>query len=103
MENNPTAGLAAIAQLGQAALDAIYAEVAIQHPRHREFEALVTSASADPEPGDDMLDRAAAMLGTDFQGVIAYSVKVFQAGAERQRAVNEYTVARRMLEAVGVV
>ncbi|WNN95248.1 hypothetical protein SEA_TINYMAN4_47 [Microbacterium phage Tinyman4] len=100
-DQNPvnTSALSEIDRLGQKVLDAIWAEEALYNGnRDAVVQLLQVDPSADP---DGSLEQMGVLLGTgDASATIRRSIEIWQKGSEREQAVREYLMARRLLASV---
>ncbi|QBZ73230.1 hypothetical protein SEA_THERESITA_41 [Microbacterium phage Theresita] len=100
---NAVGALSEIDRIGQAALDAIYAEEAAKHPRHKEAMAAFKKDPNSDQEASRSLDRVAEILGTDTEVAIRYAIDTMTTGTDRAQAVQNYIQARRLLTSVGLV
>lgn len=100
--NNPIGALSEIDRLGQAALDAIWREEACYGPHKQEITRLLHNAPEDA--GEETLDQMAVLMGVpDRSAVMKKAFEIFSAGMDRERAVNQYVMARRLLTQAGLL
>lgn len=99
---NPVGALSEIDRLGQAALDAVYRESEARGPRYREIDKLMQESEAmEPQA---VMEKLTELLGAeDTKDVFTKAISIFQAAAERDRAMTEYVQARRLLTQAGVL
>ena len=100
---NAIGALSEIDRLGQAALDAIWAEEASYGPNREAVIAFMKSAEA--ENPDTAIAHMGQLLGVgeDISTVMRKSLEISQKGVERERAVNQYVMARRILTQAGLL
>ena len=94
-----TSALSEIDRLGQKVLDAIWAEEALYSGnKDAVVQLLQVEPSIDP---DTSLQQMGVLLGTeDAPATIRRSIEIWQKGSEREQAVREYLMARRLLSSV---
>lgn len=100
---NTVGALGEIDRIGQAALEAIWAEEAAKHPRHKEVMAAFRKEPGSDRDAQKAPEVAAEILDTDVEGVIKYAIDHFTTGTKRAQAVTEYLSARRLLTSAGVL
>ncbi len=98
-EHVNTAALSEIDRLGQKVLDAIWAEEVLYNGNKT---AVVNLLQMDPQDDpDESLRRMGELLGTyEPSATVRRSIEIWQKGSEREAAVNEYLMARRLLQSV---
>ncbi|QCQ57484.1 hypothetical protein SEA_SUCHA_39 [Microbacterium phage Sucha] len=96
-------GLTQVDKLGQAALDAIYAEEAQKHPE----DAAIRKVLKDHEAGllnpHEVLEQIQALTGMDMAAVTKYALESMVLGSTRERTVREYLSLRTTLTELGVI
>lgn len=94
-----TSALSEIDRLGQKVLDAIWAEETLYNGNK---DAVVQLLQSDPslDPSGS-LEQMGMLLGTvDASATVRRSIEIWQKGSEREQAVREYLMARRLLASV---
>lgn len=98
-QNVNTAALSEIDRLGQKVLDAIWAEEAAYNGNKEAVtKVLAQSDQMDPE---ESMRRVGELLGTEGAAeTVRKSIDIWRLGSEREAAVKEYLMARRLLHTV---
>lgn len=101
-EQNPninTTALSEIDRLGQKVLDAIWAEEA-SYNGNKDAVTNLLRQHEEMDP-DESLRRVGELLGSDNPSdTIRKSIDIWRLGSEREAAVKEYLMARRLLASV---
>ncbi|QGH80699.1 hypothetical protein SEA_ZANELLA_41 [Microbacterium phage Zanella] len=95
--------LSEIDRVGQAALDAIYAEQAHEHPEHAWMKKLLRDTPANDRDSSRILDEIEARTGLDRRGLTQYAMEEMRLGVERAQAVRNYIITRRILDQLGAL
>lgn len=96
-------GLTKVDQLGQAALDAIYAEEAQKHPEDAAIRKILKEHQAGDVNSREVLDQIEALTGMDMAAVTKYALESMVLGSTRERTVREYISLRTTLTELGVI
>lgn len=103
-QHNTIGALSEIERLGQAVLNAIWAEEEHHHARHDEIFKLLNAADGDPTvDSKDVMEQVREIIGADsISDVVRYALEDYKRGNDRVQAINQYTSARRLLVQAGV-
>lgn len=100
-DQNPvnTSALSEIDRLGQKVLDAIWAEEALFNGNREAVDRLLRDNPSEDPNGS--LEQMGTLLGTsDHTATMRKAIEIWQKGSEREQAVREYLMARRLLSSV---